>query len=130
MSTLQKSVRILTEHNSDGTHNQAAATTLQAKTGWYIGPTTQSDVTGSRALGTVYQNTTGNSMFISVVAHKATAVALAAFTDSSNPPTTQVAVQTEFGVSSLLSVFFVVLNNNYYTVTMSGGTLDNWIEWK
>jgi len=94
--------------------------------------TTQSDVTASRALdGTVYQNTTGKTMFISINWSKGSIDNLIVYSDSANPPTTRVSQQTEFGVGSLISQFSVVLPGNYYrAVPNTGGlTLNSWIEW-
>src|SRR3990172_90154 len=54
----------------------------------YEGPTVQSDVTASRVLGTVYQNTTGKPMWVRVMGIADSAAGnLFFYTDAANPPT-------------------------------------------
>lgn len=88
-------------------------------------------VTGSRALTTIYQNTTGKTMFVAVSVSVGTSVNVIGYTDSSATPTTVVAesyignAATPWG-----NVYFMVLNNNYYEVVPGGsGTLQYWVEW-
>ena len=108
----------------------ADVATLKAVT-HYFGPTTQSDITSSRALGTVYQNTTGKAMFVNVVTTPSGATNVTAYTDASNPPTTVVFTQIGAGTGYVQTAHFVVLPNNYYKVAWSAGspTLQKWIEW-
>ena len=94
----------------------------------------QNNVTSSRALGSVYQNTTGRPMFVSVSAHTSnvTDANLIAQTDSSNPPTTYVAYASVGAYNNIdAQIFFIVLPGNYYTVTINIGTpaLSLWFEW-
>lgn len=95
--------------------------------------TTQNVVTASRALGTVYQNTTGRPMFVAVTNSALTAnnVTMRVFSDSSDPPTTETARGSvaEYNVSHGF-VGFWVLPGNYYMVwcsTASGVSI--WTEW-
>lgn len=119
--TLKNRARVLTEHNSDGTHTNATKIS------------TQNVVTGSRSIGTIYQNTTGKPMFVAMQGQGSTANAVyIATTDSNASPTTivtQSVVATAGGNSAEL--FFIVLPNNYYKITLSAGTptLAIWTEW-
>jgi hypothetical protein len=89
---------------------------------------TQNVVTGSRALGTVYQNTTGKPMWVHVtIVAGAAPTGLNCYTDASNPPTTNVANQDAVA-SGLGGVTFIVLPGNYYKAA-SAGTLIKWTEW-
>lgn len=98
-------------------------------TNTYAGPSTQNDVTASRVLGTVYQNTTGKPMFIAVTAIQNSSGQLLGYADTSNPPTTEVGAQ--YGLTGWThQVFFIVLPNNYYkSSTDATATLTKWIEW-
>ncbi len=104
----------------------------------YNGPSTQSDVTGSRAIdGTVYQNTTGKPMTVKVLislGDSGSGAYAIANSDSSNPPTTVVDKQGKVTGAQdhdlYMSLTFTVLPGNYYKVTGTGNpTLTNWIEW-
>jgi len=92
--------------------------------------TYQDSIAVSRVLGTSYQNTTGKTMFVVVSAYSTIAINLIAFSDSSNPSTTQVAA-AEALANNDTSVSFMVLTGNYYKVTSSTGsnTLSSWTEW-
>jgi len=108
------------------------------------GPTHQTDETGSRALDAVYQNTTGVTLYVSVVIDVVTGNAgetarATAFTDAATPPTEVVA---QAGIKSSIAInpqhtvglFVVVLPGNYYKVgrNISGAasaTLTKWVEW-
>lgn len=97
------------------------------------GITTQT-VGGSRALNTIYQNTTGSALFVSVsVSMGGSLHTCDALSDSSSSPLTIVAIMTgASATTSYATVFFVVLPNNYYDVScdMSSGILKaNWVEW-
>jgi hypothetical protein len=83
----------------------------------------------ARALTTVYQNTTGKTMFVTVSVTANANQNMAVKTDSSATPTT---VVTSVGVSNTTqaSMSFAVLNNNYYEVVPAGAaTLNYWTEW-
>lgn len=86
----------------------------------------QRDVTGSRALDTVYQNTTGKPLFVAIV-YTATTGSGSAYTDSANPPTTLV------GMSSVSQqqICFIVLAGNYYKLqqAVGGNSIVSWVEW-
>ena len=83
----------------------------------------------SRAYNTVYQNTTGKPLLVSVTDGVTNTGTLSAYTDSSNPPTTVVAAQSDTGGWSR-NVFFVVAPNNYYKVsTDQTANLTRWFEW-
>jgi hypothetical protein len=98
-------------------------------TGISGGFTAQSNVTGSRASGTVYQNTSGKTMMVSITIGSLTAGYFTAYADSFNPPTTVVFVNGTNGTSGAisLSVIFIVLPNYYYKANVSG--FSTWIEW-
>jgi prepilin-type processing-associated H-X9-DG protein len=104
------------------------------------GVKTQSVVTASRALGTVYQNTTGKAMFVVVTASgtpsSGTPAGFAARTDSSSSPGTTVANTTltasSGGAQTMVgTISFWVLPNNYYQVVQASGgaSLQTWVEW-
>jgi hypothetical protein len=95
-------------------------------------PTTQTDVTASRVIGTAYQNTSGKVMFVSVSISLAAATQLiSAYTDSSNPPITLICEFDTIAGGYHESLFFIVLPNNYYKVITTGGApvVGAWIEW-
>ena len=119
----------------DGTTITAAAGVISAVGGGsgYAGPTTQAVVTGSRVLGTVYQNTSGKPMWINITF---TAVAgtdgINIVTDASSTPTVVVASLYNFSNATAITVSFLVLTGNYYEVVISFGsafTIDSWVEW-
>ena len=93
---------------------------------------TQTNATASRALATVYRNTGSTPIYVSVLLTDSGPFSCgAAYTDSANPPVTEVSGGcTTFATS----VNFIVLPGNYYEVANSGGnnawTLSTWIEWK
>jgi hypothetical protein len=93
---------------------------------------TQSVVTGSRALGTVYQNTTGKPMLVVVSAHtNSTGAQMYAYTDNSATPTTVVSKQDQMVASNDMEKSFIVLSGNYYKVDFTAGVknLSYWTEW-
>jgi hypothetical protein len=108
-------------------------------TGWTFSPaltgvggvSVQSVVTGSRAIGTVYQNTTGRPMFVTIgfSASAATAADLEIQTDSaSNPTTSVIRASANQGWMSCISAW--ILPGNYYkTVQTNGCSLFRWTEW-
>lgn len=96
-----------------------------------FGATTQTDVTGSRSIGVIYQNLTGKTMFVNVtvLSNGGGTGVVTALTDSSATPTVWVASQYS-STLSYSSVAFFVLNNNYYQIT--GNTnpphISKWVE--
>lgn len=104
---------------------------------------TQSIVTGSRVLGTVYQNTSGKTMFVSVsishtcvgAGHVADNVAYVEAGDAT-PDTAVARIFTNYvaAVQHCLNMTFVVPAGSYYKVTdddLGGGAsaLVYWTEW-
>ena len=88
------------------------------------GVTIQTDVTGSRTIGSVYHNTTGKMMLVTVTCNLASAT-MTAFSDANASPS-QVIGAVAANASPGGCLTFVVLSGNYYKVT--GGTLVHWIE--
>lgn len=105
---------------------------------------TQSIVTGSRALDSVYQNTSGKIMFVTVsVTHvvvgagqSAKNIAYVEAADAT-PDTAVAQIFTSYGSAALnqcLSMTFAVPVNSYYKVSDEDGgggasTLAYWTEW-
>lgn len=100
---------------------------------------TQTVVTGSRALNTTYQNTSGRTRMVTVTvastgAHGNNVYNATALTDSATPPVTTVAgpilPADETTVTAAGTLSFMVLANNYYRITAGGNTsLVCWTEW-
>ncbi len=94
----------------------------------------QNVVTGSRALGTIYHNTTTRPIYVLVtvtcqpVAGSGEAQAL---TDAATPPTTVVGATFENNGTSKQNLPFWVLPGNYYSVAVVTNqvTLYSWVEW-
>ncbi len=96
------------------------------------GFTTQHDETANRVQGTVYQNTTGKTMMVTVTGQTPNPLSgFFAKTDSSNPPTLVVAAFVPAGnnLTSYVSITFMVLNNNYYSVQGADTAIYRWMEW-
>ncbi|OGN99182.1 MAG: hypothetical protein A2Y89_03120 [Chloroflexi bacterium RBG_13_51_18] len=91
---------------------------------------TQNVVTGTRALGTTYQNTTGRPMIVCVgVSIAAVSGGVSGVTDNATPPVTTVASMAGGNTDSgVVCISFLVLLGNYYKVN-SGDTLQRWVEW-
>ena len=98
---------------------------------------TWSDVTSSRALATVYQNTSGKKRRISVYLQGAAAdeAGITIQVQSANPPTVEIAVNRNnslagAGVSHQAWAATEVPNNHYYRVNRDIGTetLNKWFE--
>jgi hypothetical protein len=94
---------------------------------------TQAVVTGSRAAGVVYQNTTSKTLFVVATWNLAGTNSTIDFVcDASNPPTTLISqisyAQPQVVISQL---FCMVLPNYYYECQVSGGTptLVAWVEY-
>ena len=98
-----------------------------------VGPTTQTDVTASRACGTVYQNLTGKPMWVGFTGYRSSAgsPAFVGYTDAANPPTTVVAQVAPTATGFDIFLGFWVLTNNYYKIILTSGTpvITNWTEW-
>jgi hypothetical protein len=97
---------------------------------------TQSVVTGSRALDTVYQNTTGKILFVSLsLTRTANYLHIFAYCDTDNPPTALVAKAygaSDTSLERVEHVSFVVPNNYYYNIETDSSpspTVSVWTEW-
>lgn len=87
----------------------------------------QNVVTGSRASGIVYQNTTTKTMFVSVTVTTSTSAgSAAAYTDTNPAPSTTVCIRNSTEASTAPLVF-VVLPGSYYKV--NANFIDVWTEW-
>jgi hypothetical protein len=98
------------------------------------GPTTQNVVTGSRSFNTVFHNTTGKALWVSVgTSSTGTTVSNNVLTDSSNPPTTSVGFNFNTPTTSgnfVATMTFIVLPGNFYEITASAGNqIAYWVEW-
>lgn len=94
----------------------------------------QTDATASRAIGTVYQNLTGGTMFVSIIIGNSSNTGLfSCFSDSSSTPNVIVSKTTLSGTfqsGSLATCFFAVPNNYYYKITVpTSAALSKWFEW-
>lgn len=89
--------------------------------------TDSGDLSGSRALGTAYQNTSGKTRFVAI--EVGTSGSATALSDTSNPPTTVVmAAGINSGVGTTL--MFPVLDQHYYKVTQGGSaSIVKWYEY-
>lgn len=97
----------------------------------YPGITTQTDVTASRVLGTVYQNTLTIPLFCSIsVTIVAITGACTAFCDANAAPSLAVARVTNSSAANADSaeLSFWVLPGYYYKISGAGTTFQPWIE--
>ena len=117
----------------DGTTITSTAGVISASAGGGI--SSQNVVSGSRAYGTVYQNTNTTAMFVSVSTLNAVSVGgnYDVYSDGSNPPTTKIVEvsQQVYGNVLAIQICFWVLPGNYYEVTAASGSpgIDIWTEW-
>ncbi len=84
-----------------------------------------------RAKNTVYQNTTGKIMFVTITINLPATASGAVYSDSANPPTTPMAYGSNSNLQpTYQAVSFHVLNNNYYKLTEMAGTISviAWVE--
>jgi hypothetical protein len=93
----------------------------------------QAIVTGTRAANTVYQNSTGKTMFVLISwnlgGKNSTINALA---DAANPPVAAVAQVSDTSSSiTTVALFFLVLPGHFYMCQVAAGTptLVNWTEY-
>lgn len=90
----------------------------------------QGVVTGSRAFGTAFHNTTNKAMIVTVTGTATSSTNdIQAFTDSNSSPSTQVSQNSAAGVTFTTNLTFVVLPNNYYKVVSVNHNLTFWTEW-
>jgi hypothetical protein len=93
--------------------------------------TTQQVVTGSRAIDTTYQNTTGKPMMVTIVVYNNDSHAVNAITDSDDSPKTVIATSNSSNALDRMYFTFIVLNGNYYRLNKTGDSLQlsSWTEW-
>jgi hypothetical protein len=91
---------------------------------------TQTDVSGSRALGTVYQNTSGKVIFVNMRGSVTAADSnVFGYSDINPSPTTLVGRHQNHNSGLFVRLFFPVLPGYYYKITTDlGCTLNSWIE--
>jgi len=108
-----------------GTTNPSQTLTVN---GTFSYSMTQNNMTSSRAIATVYQNTTGRIMYVTVLTTSNNGTAYA-YCDNNPSPTTLVSICSTLSFYNRTN-FFIVVPGNYYKVTTdSGGSLMSWIEW-
>jgi hypothetical protein len=131
-SVLSSSLSTIVSATATPTANKIPIADIGGKLDTWVSkfPSVQQVVTGSRVIGTVYQNTTGRPMFVIVTSNSTNASAvLNALSDASNPPTTSVDYLEPIN-QQRLSVKFWVLPGNYYKITMTAtASLYLWTEW-
>lgn len=89
--------------------------------------TAQNVVTGSRASGIVYQNTTGKTMFVAVTVTTSTSAGTGTAVSDTNPAPSTVVGYRASTEAATAPLFFIVLPGSYYKVTAS--FIDYWLEW-
>lgn len=88
----------------------------------------QDVVTGSRAINTIYQNTTGKPMFVVASFSYISGTSLVNFkTDVNATPTTIVAFQAS--PHDIILSGFVLPGHYYGMLDVTGETLNVWTEW-
>lgn len=97
------------------------------------GPTTQTDVTSTRLAGIVYQNTGASPRYVTVsILADPNAFTITALTDSNPAPLASV-LNTTCTLDQFVTVFFIVLAGNFYTLVPSdllSANIVNWVEWQ
>lgn len=91
--------------------------------------TTQTDVTTSRAVGTIYQNLTGKTKWLTIAVTTGVNQIMSVVTDNKAAPTTNLG--NIFAPSNYATFVVPVLNNNYYQLTgqnTGAMTIGSWIE--
>lgn len=87
------------------------------------------ELSGSRALSTVYQNTSGNAMLVLAdLSSVGGGTTIQAISDSNASPS-DVVWQSDGVSSGSQTIFFMVPNNHYYKVTCSGASVAHWNEY-
>jgi len=97
------------------------------------GITTQVDVTGSRAINTVFHNTGAKTLWVNASVSSTTATLIQGITDAGAAPTMVIVdaglvsgPPSGVGVTGYFPITFPVLPGNYYKIV--GGTLIRWVE--
>jgi len=86
----------------------------------------------SRALDTVYQNTSGKMVMVAITFGLTTTCQVDVYIGAASPPTTQVGGCSQTGATSVRScVTFLVPTSYYYKATSAAGTPTKiyWVEW-
>lgn len=94
--------------------------------------TNQNDVTGSRAVNVVYQNTSGGTMLMDISFYASSANgSINPVTDSNAAPTSEVAYDHTGAPTDRSTISFIVLDGNYYKLNITGSTptIVHWVEW-
>ncbi len=97
--------------------------------------TVQSIVTGSRALDTVYQNTTGQPLLVTISINVGTSDFISVFVElgDTTPDTAVADILNGVGLGVVIDIpiSFIVPNLAYYKVAKTGSpTIDLWTEWR
>jgi len=115
-------------------------TTQSAGSPW-VGIPNSTRAVGNDMAGPIYQNLTGKPIYISVIIETVSGITsyleVTAYSDSSPSPSTFVAgnsLTTTSTIGLITGIFFMVLPNNYYQVTVYNGgpgtyDLKAWVEW-
>ena len=125
----------LTGCNTAGYLYSPQSGTCVAPSGGYT--PTQSVVTSSRVFGTIYQNTTGHLIMVTVGVWSNLGIGQSGYTvksDSGSTPSTVIVSLPDGNDSSITSgktITFMVLSGNYYQVTTDSETTTvySWTEW-
>lgn len=87
------------------------------------------ELSGSRALSTVYQNTSGKAMLVLVdLSGVGTGTTIQGISDSNAAPT-DVVWQSDGVSAGNATIWMMVPNNHYYKVTCSGAAVGHWNEY-
>ena len=107
--------------------NPGPPTVSSPPTAFRTVPIQPSGSSGSRAIGTTYQNSSAKPIYVSVCASGGGG-AMFAYCDGTTNPTT-IVVETGAGIASspIEQMFFIVLPGYWYRI--SGGSLVTWTEW-
>ncbi len=95
--------------------------------------TRSANLNGSRSLGTVYQNTSGEVMFLTVNwSNTADPRSVTAYVGAANPPTDIVCWQASSTNNGAYALFIPVMQNEYYKVGVDNAanvSVDDWREY-
>ena len=82
----------------------------------------------SRSAGTDYQNTTGKPIQVSVVVTGGDYQSASFYVGASTGSYVQIGYTYQIGAGTYQTVTFIVPNNHYYKVTLSGDSINSWVE--
>ncbi len=111
----------------DPTSDQDAATKKYVDD--LLGSVGQNIVTGARAIGTAYRNTSGKTMFVFVSWTGAGLYLPDVYCDADSPPVTVVGLGSASPPGTGGFAFFAVPDNYYYKIEDQGQTLYSWVEY-